>query len=146
MTRNSRKHWILFFVLAPLVLLVLAPAAQAQVSVVVAKSSANAPSGDDIKAIFLAIKAQWPGGGKVVLLDQPESTLADSFYTKLLGKSVNQVRKDWTKLILSGQIAAPTKCSNDDSVKKQLAGNPNAIGFIATSALDDSVKEVLRVQ
>jgi ABC-type phosphate transport system substrate-binding protein len=146
MTRNSQKHWILFFVLAPLVLLVLAPAAQAQVSVVVAKSSANAPSGDDIKAIFLAIKAQWPGGGKVVLLDQPESTLADSFYTKLLGKSVNQVRKDWTKLILSGQIAAPTKCSNDDSVKKQLAGNPNAIGFIATSALDDSVKEVLRVQ
>jgi ABC-type phosphate transport system substrate-binding protein len=30
-------------------------------------------------------------------------------------------------------------------VKKVIATNPNAIGYIATSALDDTVKEILRI-
>jgi ABC-type phosphate transport system substrate-binding protein len=146
MTRNYCKYLVLFFIVAPALLLILSASANAQISVVVSASSKNAPNNDDLKAIFLAIKAQWPDGGKVQLLDQPESPLAETFYSKLVGKSINQVRKDWTKLILSGQIAAPTKCAGDDAVKKALAANPNAIGFIASSALDGSVKEVLRVQ
>ena len=124
----------------------LCAVSQAQISVVVAKSAAHAPSMDDIKAYFSAVKFTWSDGAKVEVVDQPESALAESFYSKLVGKSLSQIRKDWTKLILSGQAAAPTKCAGDDEVKKAVAGSPNAIGFIATSALDGTVKEVGKIE
>ena len=132
--------------LALVLLAGLCAVSQAQISVVIAKSATHAPSMDDIKAYFSAIKFTWSDGAKVEVVDQPETALAESFYTKLVGKSMSQIRKDWTKLILSGQAAAPTKCAGDDEVKKAVAGNPNAIGFIATSALDGTVKEIGKLE
>lgn len=120
--------------------------AQAQISVVVSKSSAHNPSEGDVKSYFSAVKFNWPDGSKVQVVDQPDSPVAATFYSKFLGKSVAAVRREWTKLILSGQASAPVKCANDDAVKRALSDNPNAIGFISSSALDGTVKEIIKIQ
>ena len=120
--------------------------AQAQVSVVVSKSSAHNPGEADVKSFFSAVKFAWENGAKVQVVEQPDTEVATAFYTKFLGKSVSMIRKEWTKLILSGQASAPVKCANDDAVKKAVAANGDAIGFISSSSVDGTVKEVLKIQ
>jgi hypothetical protein len=120
--------------------------ASAQVSVVVAKASKYAPSEGDAKSYFAAVKLEWPDGTKVQVIDQPDAAIAKIFYEKFVGVALTQVRKEWTKLILSGQAAAPVKCASDDEVKKALAANPAAIGFIATASVDATVREIAKVQ
>jgi ABC-type phosphate transport system substrate-binding protein len=126
--------------------LVICASAQAQISVIVAKSAAHTPSENDIKSYFSAVKFNWPDGKKVQVVDQPDTEVAQAFYSKFLGKTVALIRKEWTKLILSGQAAAPIKCANDEAVKTAVSSNPNAIGIISSSALDGTVKEIIKIQ
>jgi len=91
-------------------------------------------------------KLKWANGNKIQVIDQPETALGKKFYAAVAGKSVNQVRSQWAKLLLSGQAVAPVKCTSDKAVKKAVTANPHAVGYIATGALDDSVQEVLRLE
>ena len=79
-------------------------------------------------------------------MDQSESQVGDKFYNNFLGKSVNQIRVQWTKLVLSGQAVAPIKAQNDDEVKKNVSGKPNAVAYISTKSLDSSVKEIFKIE
>ena len=118
---------------------------QAQISVVVAESSRQTAGASEIKQIFTGAKLVWAGGEKVLVADQPESAISKAFYEKFVGKSVSQVRTEWMKLVLSGQATAPKKCAGDAAVKEFLSDNPNAVGYISSSALDERVKEIHRV-
>lgn len=120
--------------------------ASAQVSVIVSSSSPNAVSKDEAKNVFSGATASWSSGTKIQVVDQPDTETGKSFYEKFVGKPAGQVRLQWTKLVLSGQAAAPKKLGDDDAVKKAVAADPNSIGYIKSSALDGSVKEIARVQ
>jgi hypothetical protein len=96
--------------------------------------------------VFVNLNGAQTGTIEVRNLWGEYSELGKKFYDMVIGKSANQVRRQWTKLLLSGQAAPPLKQPSDKNVKKVVAGNPNAIGYIATSALDDSVREVLRIE
>ena len=119
--------------------------AQAQISVVVSKSSTHNPSEGEVKSYFSGVKFNWEDGSKVQIVEQPDTEAATAFYGKFLGKSVAMVRREWTKLILSGQASAPTKCANDDAVKKAVSANSNAIGFISSASIDGTVKEIIKI-
>lgn len=126
----------------------LSATAQAQISVIVAKSAkldANDLKKSEVKEIFTGNKLKWTDGNKIQVVDQAESDLGEKFYREVLGKSLLQVRRHWTRLVLSGQASAPLQFSSDKLVKKAVAGNPYAIGYIASAALDGSVKEILRL-
>jgi ABC-type phosphate transport system substrate-binding protein len=118
---------------------------QAQISIVVAKSSHQTAGAGDLRQMFSGAKLTWSAGEKVAIADQPEAAIGKAFYDKFIGKSLSQVRTEWMKLVLSGQAAAPKKCSDDDAVKAFVRENPNAVGFISSSAVDESVKELYRV-
>lgn len=124
---------------------VTAVTAAAQISVVVSKSSQQTASASELKQMFAGVRLSWPSGEKIVIADQSDTEVGKSFYEKFVGKSVSQIRTEWTKLVLSGQASAPKKCSNDDAVKKTLADNPNGVGYISSSALDGTVKEIQRI-
>lgn len=124
-------------------------AAHAQFSIVVSKAAkldSNDVKKNELKAIYTGNKLKWSNGNKIQVVDQAETSLGKKFYALVLGKTLNQVRSQWTKLMLSGQASAPAQCPSDKVVKKLVAGNPNAIGYIASSALDDSVKEIWRLE
>lgn len=126
---------------------VVAPSpCSAQISVVVASGSTQKATKDDARDYFSGANLSWPNGSKVQIVDQPESETGKKFYEKYLEKSAMQLRTQWTKLVLSGQATAPVKCVDDDAVKKALAGNPNAIGFISSRSVDSSVKELFRIE
>ena len=119
--------------------------AQADVVVVVsAKSPVRSLTGNQVLDIFLGRSDRFPNGGPAVPIDQEEGAAARSeFYSKLAGKSDAQLKAYWSKIIFTGRGQPPTAVANGIEVKRRLAANPKAIGYIDQSLVDDSVKVVL---
>lgn len=120
----------------------------AQVVVVVsAKSPAAKLTKEQAAALFLGKSSQLPGAGIPVLIDQPESAeIRQMFYAKVTEKTPIQVKSIWSRLVFSGKATIPKEVASSDEVKKQLAANPDAIGYIDKSAVDSSVKVLFAVE
>ena len=121
-------------------------AATAQMSIVVGKDSGHSATKVTAQSMFEGSRLTWPDGKNVLIVDQPNTKTATEFYKLIVGKSEKQVRKQWFKLVLSGQAQNPLKCRDDECVKRQVNVSKNAIGFIQTSRLDSTVKELLRIE
>lgn len=72
--------------------------------------------------------------------------LRAEFHNKVLQKDSAQVKAIWSKLVFTGKGTAPREFASVAEVKKAVAADPKAIGYIDKSAVDDSVKVVLTVQ
>jgi ABC-type phosphate transport system substrate-binding protein len=72
-----------------------------------------------------------------------ESAIKRDFYQKVTGKSLSQVEGIWAKIEFSGKGSAPKAYSTDAAVKKAVAADPAAIGYIDKASVDDSVKVLL---
>ncbi len=119
--------------------------ARAQISIVVAKSSTHTAEGSELKQIFSGTKLRWSDGERVAVVQLAENAVAKAFFENFVGISVIQARNEWSRLILTGQAVAPRQCNTDEAVKKAVAENADAVGFISSSSLDSSVKEIYRV-
>jgi ABC-type phosphate transport system substrate-binding protein len=103
-------------------------------------------SPEQVSAAFLGKNRTLPTGSGALLVDQPEnSSLYESFYANVTGKTPSQVKAIWARLTFSGRALPPKEVSNSAEVKKFVASNPDAIGYIDRSALDASVKAVLKI-
>ena len=125
--------------------LVLSLGAGAVVADVVAVVSASSPvtalSKDRVADIFLGKVALLPNGEQVVPIDQAEGSAArNEFYARFTGKSAAQIKAHWSKIIFTGRGQPPMEVSSSDEVKKRVAENPKAIGYIERSAVDGSVR------
>jgi len=122
-------------------------AAQAQVAVIVnSKSPTASMTADQVGSIFLGKSNTLPSGATAAPADQPESAaIRDQFYTKVTGKQAAQVKAAWSRLVFSGKGTPPKELASSAEVKKFVASNPDAIGYIEKSAVDGSVKVVLSV-
>lgn len=122
-------------------------AAQAQVAVVVnPKSPLANMTADQVATIFLGKSNTLPNGSAAQAVDQPESAgVREQFYTKATGKSSAQVKAAWSRLVFSGKGTPPKEVASSADVKKFVAANADAIGYIEKSAVDGSVKVVLSV-
>ncbi len=121
---------------------------QAQISVVVSKKSGvdvKKLEASDLREIFLGAKLKWPNGRKIQVIDQPATLAGRAFYKVFLKKTYKQSRQRWLKLALSGQASGPRRVESDDEVKALLKRQKNAIGFIRTEKLDDTLEEIFRV-
>lgn len=116
----------------------------AQVAVVVSpKSPVTAMTADQVGSLFLGKVATLPTGATAQLADLSDSLPArEIFYTKVAGKSTAQVKAAWSRLVFSGKATPPKELASSAEVKKFVAGNPDAIGYIEKSAVDSTVKVV----
>ena len=72
--------------------------------------------------------------------------IRNDFYSKVLQKDAAQVKAIWSKLVFTGKGTAPKEFKTAAEVKKAVAADPSAIGYIEKSAVDDTVKVILTVQ
>jgi len=130
-----------------LALAFFAVASQAQVAVVVnPKSAAASMTADQVASIFLGKSSTLPSGATAAAADQAEgSAVREQFYSKVAGKQAAQVKAAWSRLVFSGKATPPKELGSSADVKKFVAANPDAIGYIEKSAVDGSVKVVLTV-
>jgi ABC-type phosphate transport system substrate-binding protein len=77
-------------------------------------------------------------------VDQAEgSPIRADFYQKAANKDPAQVKAIWAKLVFTGKATPPRECASSAEVKKAVAADPKAIGYIDKSAVDDTVKVIL---
>jgi hypothetical protein len=128
---------------AMLALSLNATSGMAEVVVVVsAKSPVTALSRNQVTDVFLGRTNRFPDGTQAIPIDQSEGfTTRDEFYANFAGKSAAQLKAHWSKIIFTGRGQPPREMPESD-VKKFLAGNPAAIGYIDKSALDPTVRIV----
>ena len=112
--------------------------AQAEVVVVVsAKAAESSMSKDEIAQFFLGKSTA------MTPIDQPESApIRAEFYKKVTDKDIAQAKALWSKLVFTGKASMPKEAHDSADVKKTLAANPDAIGYIEKSAVDSTVKVV----
>jgi len=113
--------------------------AMAEVVVIVnPKSSAAAMSNEQVAQFFLGKSSE------MTPIDQPESApVRAEFYKKVTDKDASQAKALWAKLVFTGKATPPKEAPGSAEVKKLVAANPKAIGYIEKSAVDATVKVVL---
>lgn len=120
--------------------------ARAEIVVVVSSGSdVEELSRGQVADIFLGKTARFPNGRRVVPVDQPEDSAArDAFYAKFTGKSPDQIKTHWAKIIFTGRGDPPKTAANGIEARKLVLKNPNAISYMDRALIDDSVKVIAR--
>jgi ABC-type phosphate transport system substrate-binding protein len=112
--------------------------AMAEVVVVVNPKAAEASMTKDQVAQFFLGKSS-----AMTPVDQPESAaIRGEFYKKVTDKDASQVKSLWSKLVFTGKATMPKEVADSAAVKKAVAADPKAIGYIEKSAVDASVKVI----
>ncbi len=131
---KTLKHWMMAAALLGAAL----PALAQSVAVIVNPKHGGGLSAEQVSNIFLGKSSDLTG------LDLPDgNAVRDAFYQKVTGKDGAQLKAYWAKLVFTGKAQPLKEMANDAEVKKFVAANPNAIGYIDKAAVDASVKVVL---
>lgn len=118
--------------------------ANAEVAVIVHPSNDSALSDSDIKKIYLGKSKKFSNGATAVAVDLPEGTaIRVAFIDAIVEKSETQFKSYWSRLIFTGKGVPPKILQNDAEVVDLVSRNPDVIGFVDSSSVNDSVKVVL---
>jgi ABC-type phosphate transport system substrate-binding protein len=124
-------------------LLLAAMAAPARAELVIIVNPQNPAT-----RMFPSQAAQFFLGGSVLFtpVEQPEgSPIRAEFDKKVLEKTPAQVEAIWSKIVFTAKGKPPKECKSSAEVKKSVAENVNAIGYIEKAAVDDTVKVIATV-
>ncbi|RMI02664.1 phosphate ABC transporter substrate-binding protein [Stutzerimonas nitrititolerans] len=121
--------------LGGLALLGVAVLAQAEVSVIVNPGATKAPSQSEVANIFLGKDKSMKG---VDLKDWTPTK--ESFYSAVTNKNESQLKSYWSGLIFTGKGQAMASVADDAAVVAKVAAEADAIGYVDSAAVNDSVK------
>lgn len=123
------------------------PACADFVVIVNPKNPAASLTAEQVAQVFLGRSSSFPGGGNATPVDQKEGVaLRDDFYAKVADKNPGQVKAYWAKQMFSGKGSPPKELASSAEIKRAVAADPTAIGYIEKGAVDGTVKGVLTVQ
>lgn len=121
-----------FFVIA---LLGLSAFTQAGVAVIVNPAAAKAPSQAEVANIFLGKDKSMKG------VDQAGwNPTKESFYAGVTSKNESQLKSYWSGLIFTGKGQPLPSVADDAAVVGKVAAEADAIGYVDSAAVNDSVK------
>jgi hypothetical protein len=130
-------------VLSSVALLMFSLQTQADIVVVMSANSAvTTLSRGQVNEIYLGKQKELPDGAKPMLLILGSGAEKEEFFDKVLRMSDAQAKGYWARLTFTGKGNVPKEVNDVSDLKKILAANKNAIGFMEKSAVDDSVKIV----
>jgi hypothetical protein len=126
-----------------LALLLLANATaveQERVAVIVHPARRVQLSVDDLAQIYLRRRRFWPDGTPVVPLNLPSADpLREHFSQRVLRQSDARLAEYWNRQYFYG-IFPPTTLVSTEAVRRYVASDPNAIGYLPASQADESVR------
>jgi ABC-type phosphate transport system substrate-binding protein len=125
-----------------------APARAADLVVIVsARNPVAALRADQVAAIFLGQSVRFPDGTEAVPFDLRLGVpMRDEFYARVTNKTPALLKAHWSKMVFTGRGQPPSELPDSAAVRRKVADDPEAIGYIERSALDTSVRAVLVVQ
>jgi ABC-type phosphate transport system substrate-binding protein len=113
------------------------------VAVVSAKSAITTLTKTELADIFLGRVSRFPNGVQAVPVDQAEDAPARAlFYAQIAGRSGAQMKAYWAKIIFTGRGQPPQAMHSNEELKRRIALDPAAIGYIEENLVDDTIKVV----
>lgn len=135
--------------LAGLLLLGAATAACAgepALAVIVHPSRPDTPTRADLARIFLQRRRFWRDGTPIVPLNrEPGSAAREAFSTRVLGAESTHFATYWNAQYFDG-VFPPAVLSSPSAVKRYVASDPQAIGYVDPADVDASVRVVLTLE
>lgn len=122
--------------------LCLSTSAFADVSVIVNKSNANNLTQEQVSKLFLGKTTNFPDGSTAIPVNLSQSDARSEFDSNVLGRNSAQVSAYWSKAVFTGAGNPPKEIASGAEVLKLVATNPNVIGYVDSSLVDDSVAVV----
>ena len=111
-----------------------------------ADSSISRLSENDARQLFRG-QVRAIDGERIQILDLPQSDeLRQSFYQKLLGRTPEQMRAHWTRMVFTGQGQLPREAANQREMRLMVSGAPGHIGYLPMSEVDGSMKVLYVIQ
>jgi ABC-type phosphate transport system substrate-binding protein len=100
---------------------------------------------EDVAHIFLRKQRFWDDGSPIVPLNREAgSTLRETFSRRVLGVTSTALAAYWNEQYFLGTMP-PATLSSSEAVKRYVATDPNAIGYIDANVVDESVRVVLEL-
>lgn len=93
--------------------------------------------------LYMGRTSSFPDGASAEPIDQePGSRARRAFYETFLGRTQSEIKAHWSKAVFTGRGRPPRDVDDGEEMKELLAGNPEAIGYIDRSLVDESVRVV----
>jgi hypothetical protein len=123
--------------LAACALLLAGSPAHAEIGIIVSAHAAQTPPVGQVCQAFLGkIKSLTP------VNFNEKNPLRDEFFARACKKDPAQVQSIWGKLIFTGTGTPPAEVESAAAMKKAVAADPNAVGYIDKKDADASVKVI----
>ena len=98
-----------------------------------------------VKKLYLGQAKKLPSGVLAKVYELPkQSRLHKDFHALVTGRTPAQVNAYWSKNVFTGLGKKPEMVSSTQLLRRKIAGNKNAIGYLDIADIDDSVKIVYR--
>ena len=115
-------------------------------AIVVHRERTDALDIEDVARIYLRKRRFWEDGAPIVALNrEPGSATRALFSHRVLRTDPSQLEEYWNHKYFDG-VFPPTVLSSCTAVKRYVAADRNAIGYIDLSEVDDSVRVVLKLE
>jgi hypothetical protein len=116
------------------------------IAVIVHPSRSVALSPELLGQIYLRRKRFWDDGTPIVPLNLPVGTsLRTAFAAVVLRQSDARLADYWNRQYFHG-IVPPATLASTEAVRRYVAADPNALGYLPTAEVDDSVRVILRLE
>jgi ABC-type phosphate transport system substrate-binding protein len=142
--KKLKSNTLIYSLLAGISLIGLSSISNAEVVVIVNPANpVSSMSAAEVTKLFTGSKTSYSDGSKAELVTN-KGNVNDEFLSKVLGKTQAQLKATWSRIVFSGNGLEPKTLADNAAVKKFVANNPNGIGYIDASAVDGSVRVVLK--
>jgi ABC-type phosphate transport system substrate-binding protein len=123
-----------------------APAAEPVLAVIVHRDRRTTMSAQEIETIYLKKRRFWDDGDPIVPLNREAgSAERETFSRRVLGGASAAFVGYWNDRYFDG-IFPPTTLLSSAAVKRYVAADRNAIGYVWSTEIDDSVRVLLRLK
>jgi ABC-type phosphate transport system substrate-binding protein len=100
----------------------------------------------EIAQIYLKKRRFWANGEGIVPVNRDSGSEArELFVRRIFGDQARQLGRYWNRQYFQG-VLPPATLASDKAVKRFVAGEPRAIGYIDGDLVDDSVRAVLHIE
>jgi ABC-type phosphate transport system substrate-binding protein len=132
-----------------LALLLLAPARAEErdpIAVIVHPERRADLSIDDVAQIYLRRKRFWSDGSPVVPVNLSSTDpLRKRFSRVVLRQDAQRLAEYWNRQYFYG-VFPPATLASAEAMRRYVAADPNAIGYVPSSLVDDSVRILFRLE
>lgn len=107
------------------------------------RSGVEQLSRNEVVNIYLGRYRMLASGLTAEPLDQPyESEMRESFYKRLVDKSLSQISAYWSRLVFSGKIHPPRVVNTPAEAVAEVAKYPGVLAYVDRSQVDHRVRIV----